>query len=288
MCVGGVSPRSQVFLLPTEVDVHRHVATYSFSSGMTISSGVSPPRTISTSSSRSSIDEGVCSGIMSVGVGFLMGRIASTISGRVWRRRSKLNSRHKRRTRQESVRGGAEVQASQQITSPFSSEAPGGKAQLPLTAQNVELVLDTVRPFLRNDGGDCRVVEIDGAVVRLELQGACSDCSASSVTLKMGIERALRDRIPDIEEVVAVAPGQEPASRDAVEALLDEIRPLLRFGGSWLELHTFVGEPNPRVVLMMASLPFKSMAVRAEVVSRLKSKFPSMLDVSVEEALAEL
>jgi Fe-S cluster biogenesis protein NfuA len=73
-----------------------------------------------------------------------------------------------------------------------------------LTSENVETVLDELRPFLQADGGNVELVEIDGPVVNLRLQGACGSCPSSSMTLKMGIERKLREEIPEITEVVAV------------------------------------------------------------------------------------
>ena len=76
--------------------------------------------------------------------------------------------------------------------------------ELALTPENVETVLDELRPYLISDGGNVEVVELDGPVVRLRLQGACGSCPSSTMTLKMGIERRLRERIPDIYEVVAV------------------------------------------------------------------------------------
>lgn len=76
---------------------------------------------------------------------------------------------------------------------------------LALTPDNVETVLDELRPYLMADGGNVEVVELDGPVVRLRLQGACGSCPSSTMTLKMGIERRLRERIPEIAEVVAVA-----------------------------------------------------------------------------------
>jgi Fe-S cluster biogenesis protein NfuA len=72
---------------------------------------------------------------------------------------------------------------------------------LPLTAENVEKVLDEVRPSLMADGGNVALHEIDGLVVVLKLQGACGSCPSSTMTLKMGIETPLRDKIPDILEV---------------------------------------------------------------------------------------
>ncbi len=76
---------------------------------------------------------------------------------------------------------------------------------LALTPENVETVLDELRPYLISDGGNVEVVELDGPVVRLRLQGACGSCPSSTMTLKMGIERRLREKIPEISEVVAVA-----------------------------------------------------------------------------------
>jgi Fe-S cluster biogenesis protein NfuA len=75
---------------------------------------------------------------------------------------------------------------------------------LELTASNVESVLDELRPYLMADGGNVELVELDGPVVRLRLQGACGSCPSSTMTLKMGIERKLRESIPDILEVEQV------------------------------------------------------------------------------------
>ncbi|MBE9146856.1 NifU family protein [Planktothrix mougeotii] len=76
---------------------------------------------------------------------------------------------------------------------------------LALTEDNVETVLDELRPYLMADGGNVEIVDIDGPIVQLRLQGACGSCPSSTMTLKMGIERRLRERIPEIAEVVAVS-----------------------------------------------------------------------------------
>lgn len=75
---------------------------------------------------------------------------------------------------------------------------------LALTQENVENVLDELRPYLMADGGNVELVEIDGPVVRLRLQGACGSCPSSAMTLRMGIERRLREFIPEIVEVEQV------------------------------------------------------------------------------------
>ena len=73
-----------------------------------------------------------------------------------------------------------------------------------LTLENVEKVLDELRPFLMADGGNVEVVELDGPIVKVRLQGACGSCPSSTMTLKMGIERKMRESIPEVREVVQV------------------------------------------------------------------------------------
>lgn len=75
---------------------------------------------------------------------------------------------------------------------------------LALTPENVETVLDELRPYLMADGGNVELVELDGPIVKLRLQGACGSCPSSTMTLKMGIERRLREYIPEIAEVEQV------------------------------------------------------------------------------------
>lgn len=75
---------------------------------------------------------------------------------------------------------------------------------LELNPTNVETVLDELRPYLMADGGNVELVEVEGPVVKLRLQGACGSCPSSAMTLKMGIERKLRDTIPEISEVEQV------------------------------------------------------------------------------------
>lgn len=75
---------------------------------------------------------------------------------------------------------------------------------LALTPENIETVLDEMRPYLMADGGNVELVELDGPVVKLRLQGACGSCPSSTMTLRMGIERRLREFIPEITEVEQV------------------------------------------------------------------------------------
>ena len=71
--------------------------------------------------------------------------------------------------------------------------------------EKVESALDKVRPSLQADGGDVQLVDVDeDGVVKVKLVGACGGCPMSQMTLKMGIERVLKDKIPEVKEVVAV------------------------------------------------------------------------------------
>ncbi len=69
----------------------------------------------------------------------------------------------------------------------------------------IEVVLDKIRPALVADGGNVELVDVnDEGVVEVKLTGACAGCPMSTMTLKMGIEQALRDEFPEIKEVVSV------------------------------------------------------------------------------------
>jgi Fe-S cluster biogenesis protein NfuA len=72
--------------------------------------------------------------------------------------------------------------------------------------EKVEKSLATVRPSLQADGGDVELVDVDddSGVVSLRLMGACRGCPMSTMTLKMGIERVLREQIPQVSRVEAV------------------------------------------------------------------------------------
>ena len=69
----------------------------------------------------------------------------------------------------------------------------------------VEKVLEMVRPGLQADGGDVELVDVtEDGIVKVRLKGACGSCPMSTMTLKMGIERAVMERVPGIREVVQV------------------------------------------------------------------------------------
>ncbi|PHR49082.1 MAG: hypothetical protein COA32_03270 [Fluviicola sp.] len=72
-------------------------------------------------------------------------------------------------------------------------------------SEKVNVALKQLRPFLEADGGDMELVEItDDAVVRVKLMGACKDCSMSVMTMKAGLEEAVKKVAPEVQRVEAV------------------------------------------------------------------------------------
>lgn len=70
--------------------------------------------------------------------------------------------------------------------------------------EKVEAVLAKIRPSLIMDGGNVELVDVNDGTVQVRLTGACGDCPMATMTLKVGIERLLKQEIPEIKEVVAV------------------------------------------------------------------------------------
>jgi Fe-S cluster biogenesis protein NfuA len=73
-----------------------------------------------------------------------------------------------------------------------------------MTKEQVENALNKIRPALQADGGNVELVDVDGNVVKVKLTGACGGCPMSQMTLKMGIERILKQEIPSVERVESV------------------------------------------------------------------------------------
>jgi len=72
------------------------------------------------------------------------------------------------------------------------------------TKSNVEKALEEIRPFLISDGGNITLLSIEGNVVKVQLEGACSGCSVNQMTLKNGVEATIKKYAPEIEEVINV------------------------------------------------------------------------------------
>lgn len=88
----------------------------------------------------------------------------------------------------------------QDAAQPFSPSQPGTNA--PSLFDRVQLVVQRIRPAVQSDGGDVELVEITPEnVARIRLHGACVGCPSSSITLHLGIERNIKERVPEIVRV---------------------------------------------------------------------------------------
>ncbi|MEN6617184.1 MAG: NifU family protein [Syntrophorhabdus sp.] len=70
--------------------------------------------------------------------------------------------------------------------------------------ERVQQVIEKIRPLLQRDGGDIQLVDVVDNVVKVKLQGACGSCPMSQMTLKMGVEKQIKQEIPEIKEVISV------------------------------------------------------------------------------------
>jgi Fe-S cluster biogenesis protein NfuA len=70
--------------------------------------------------------------------------------------------------------------------------------------QKVQNALAEIKPQIQADGGDIELVAIEGKTVKVKLKGACSGCPMAAMTLKQGVERIIRARVPEITQVDAV------------------------------------------------------------------------------------
>lgn len=131
--------------------------------------------------------------------------------------------------------------ADQPIISPFensSRDQAETSEALSFTQENVDKVLNEVRPYLIADGGNVKVEKVDEIEknVYLKLEGACGSCESSTVTMQMGIERTLRENFPDMKEVIRVdSDAWKPTelTEKVVEEEVNRLKPaIVAMGGT--------------------------------------------------------
>lgn len=178
-------------------------------------------------------------------------------------------------------------QAQKQVVTPFArasvhrsvGDAPseGVDAAAPLTVEAVDRVLDDVRPYLIADGGNVDVVDVEGGVVKLQLQGACGTCPSSSATMKMGIERALKGAFGDkVVQVMQVGAPDTAASVPAVDMHLNMIRGAISSLGGSVEVLSVEGG--------VCRLRYQGPApIGNGVKAAVKDKFPDITEVVFED-----
>ena len=117
--------------------------------------------------------------------------------------------------------------------------------QLVFNADNVNKVLDEIRPYLINDGGNVSIVRVDEEArsVYLKLEGACGNCASSTVTMSMGITRVLKENFDNLGEVVQVEDEDDDSNgekksltEEAVMAELNRIGPAISAMGGTVEV----------------------------------------------------
>ena len=126
-----------------------------------------------------------------------------------------------------------------------------------------------------------RLAEIDGPVVKLELQGACGTCPSSSMTMKMGLERKLKERIPEIAEVIQTIPSAPELTKEGVETILDSVRPFLAVAGGKITIEsiTGIGGLQPQLVLKMEGSAASLQSVKMEIMQRIQRHYMQSLKI---------
>ena len=175
------------------------------------------------------------------------------------------------------------------VVSPFTrtavnravDAAPSGvpDAARAMTMATVDAALNDVRPYLIADGGNVEVASVEGGVVALRLQGACGTCSSSAATMKMGIERALKNAFGDaLKEVIQLGAAPAGVATDAATIMshLEVLAPAIKaYGGVVLV---------KRVVAGVAVIGFRGPPPLGQgIAAAVRDKFPDVREVLLEE-----
>lgn len=132
-----------------------------------------------------------------------------------------------------------------EISSPFAenNSVSSSTDDLPFNKENVDKVLDEVRPYLISDGGNVAVHDVDeeSKNVYLVLEGACGSCPSSTVTMQMGIERVLKENFKGLGDVVQVQPEIDESNPteltlQAVQNEVNRLKPALTAMGGVLRI----------------------------------------------------
>lgn len=139
------------------------------------------------------------------------------------------------------------------------------------------------KPFC---SGDVKLSGIDGNVVKIELCGNCLSCSSSSMTLKMGIEQRMKQRIPTVREVVQMMPDAPEVNEENVEVVLSGVRPFLSFAGGSIRAEKVLrmGNGLPSVIVLKMEGSSKALhSVKLEIVKRIQKHFKQPLNIQWED-----
>ncbi|KAK3194333.1 hypothetical protein Dsin_025643 [Dipteronia sinensis] len=194
-----------------------------------------------------------------------------------------LSFKHHKSVYQTRVSRQTAVRASSSSPSPSPSAATGSSPgpglysaqKFELTPQNVDLVLEDVRPYLIADGGNVDVVSVEDGVVSLQLQGACGSCPSSTTTMKMGIERVLKEKFGDAVKDIRQVYDEEvrETTVEAINSHLDVLRPAIKnYGGSVEVLSVEGGDCSVKYV--------GPESIGSGIRAAIKEKFPDIVNVT--------
>jgi Fe-S cluster biogenesis protein NfuA len=115
---------------------------------------------------------------------------------------------------------------------------------LPFTIENIDTILNDVRPYLIADGGNVSIINVDvqEQIIYLQLQGACGTCPSSTITMQMGIERILREKFPSLKEIIRVDENNSNSNGEVneyeriVQDEINRIRPAIQAMGGTIQL----------------------------------------------------
>lgn len=128
---------------------------------------------------------------------------------------------------------------------------PDAASLLEFTRENVDKVLEEVRPYLIADGGNVAIVSLDDKTrsISLVLQGACGSCASSTTTMKMGIERVLKENFANLGPIISVDPASTSLlSATMIEEALSKILPAIQGMGGTVEIRSADGSTGAVVI----------------------------------------
>ncbi|XP_020234854.1 nifU-like protein 1, chloroplastic [Cajanus cajan] len=204
---------------------------------------------------------------------------ATTFSGQHHRhplKRSLFNFAPPKQNRSLGIRIRIRLSSSPNHNENQSSPGLYSAKKFDLTASNVDLVLDDVRPYLIADGGNVDVVSVEDGVVSLRLEGACESCPSSTTTMKMGIERVLKEKFGDaVKDIQQVYDYNQPreTTPQAVNNHLEILRAAIKnYGGSVQVLSVEGGECHVKYD--------GPDSIGSGIKAAIKEKFPDIVNVT--------
>ncbi|XP_058083355.1 nifU-like protein 1, chloroplastic [Magnolia sinica] len=168
------------------------------------------------------------------------------------------------------------IRASAPSVTKASASSPGlySSQTFDLTVENVDRVLEDVRPYLISDGGNVDVVSVEDGIISLKLQGACGSCPSSTTTMKMGIERVLKEKFGEaVKDIKQVSDDQQTETTvEAVNGHLNILRPAIKnYGGSVEVISVDGGDCHVKYV--------GPESIGSGIKAAIKEKFPDIVNI---------